>query len=220
MFEHLVYASIDFMGFFAIMNPIAGISIFLTLTEHESEESTKKIAFHAVLTAFFIVLFFSLAGNFVLKMFNISFTAMRLAGGIIVALIGYDMLHGMDSQIQSETNKDAEYGKTENKEEENTIAYTPLGVPLLAGPGVIITAMNFSAGSGANLLITTFSFGLLCAITYYVFIFGKKIKEIIGASALKVITKMMGLILAVIGVQMIITGIYSAINEYGLMNYY
>lgn len=215
MFEHLVYASIDFMGFFAIMNPIAGISIFLSLTERESEESAKKIAFHAVLTALLVVVFFSVAGNFVLKMFNISFTAMRLAGGIIVALIGYDMLHGTNSQIQSETNKNEG-----EKEEENTIAYTPLGVPLLAGPGVIITAMNFSAGSGANLLITTFSFGLLCIITYYVFIFGKKIKQIIGASALKVITRMMGLILAVIGVQMIIAGIYSAINEYSMMNYF
>lgn len=215
MFEHLVYASIDFMGFFAIMNPVAGISIFLSLTEKETEQSAKRIAFHAVLTAFLVVLFFSLAGNFVLKMFNISFTAMRLAGGIIVALIGYDMLHGRDSQIQSETNKDEG-----EKEEENTIAYTPLGVPLLAGPGVIITAMNFSAGSASNLLITTFAFGLLCIITYYVFVFGKKIKELIGASALKVITRMMGLILAVIGVQMIIAGVYSAINEYNMINYF
>lgn len=217
MFEHLVYASVDFMGFFAIMNPIAGISIFLSLTEHKTEESAKKIAFHAVLTAFLIVVFFSIAGNFVLKMFDITFTAMRLTGGIIVALIGYDMLHGMDSQIESAGNKDVE---CENEKEENTIAYTPLGVPLLAGPGVIITAMNFSAGSGANLLITIVSFGLLCAITYYVFIFGKKIKKIVGASTLKVITKMMGLILAVIGVQMIIAGIYSAINEYNVLNYF
>lgn len=213
MFEHLVYAGIDFLGFFAIMNPIAGISIFLTLTGQESEESAKKIALHAVLTAFFIVLFFSLAGNFVLKMFNISFTAMRLTGGIIVALIGYDMLHGMESQIQGTADKNEE-------EEENTVAYTPLGVPLLAGPGVIITAMNFSAGSGANLLVTTFAFGILCIITYYVFVFGKKIKKIIGGNTLKVITKMMGLILAVIGVQMIIAGIYSAVNEFNAMNYF
>jgi len=105
-------------------------------------------------------------------------------------------------------------------EEEGSVAITPLGIPLLAGPGVIITAMNFSAGGWANCIITIFSFGLLCIITYFVFVFGKKIKKIMGTSILKVITRMMGLILAVIGIQMLIDGTYSAVREFQAVNYF
>lgn len=215
MLENLIYISVNFMGFFAIMNPLAGISIFLTLTEEETEEEAKKIALRSVLTAFCIVLFFSLAGNVVLKLFDISFTAMRLAGGVIVALIGYDMLHGMSSHIEGPSKKAVEKAK-----EEHTVAYTPLGIPLLAGPGVIITAMNFSAGTFHNFLDTIIPFGLLCIITYFFFVSGKRIKEIFGGSVLKVITKMMGLILTIIGVQILLNGIYSAVSEYSVGNYF
>ncbi len=209
MIDSLVYTGIVFMGFSAIMNPISGISIFLTLTRHMKEEQSKIIAFKSVLTAFIIVAVFAIAGNFFLNLFGVSFTALRLAGGVLVALIGYEMLQGKASSI-NEPSKEA---LDETIEEEGSIAITPLGIPLLAGPGVIITAMNFSAGGIKNLIITIFSFGLLCVLTYYAFIFGKNIKEMMGSSALKVLTRMMGLVLIVIGTQMLIEGAYSAFQE-------
>lgn len=209
MISSLIYASIVFMGFSAIMNPISGMSFFLTLTKEFEEDKSKIIAFKSVLTAFVIVTVFAIAGNFFLNLFGVSFTALRLAGGVLVAMIGYEMLHGRPSQVNEPTQETLD----ETIEEEGSIAITPLGIPLLAGPGVIITAMNFSAGSINNLLITVLSFGLLCVITYYTFIFGKNIKEIMGSSALKVLTKMMGLVLIVIGTQMILDGTYSAVQE-------
>lgn len=210
MYNHLAYAGIVFAGFLAIMNPISGISIFLTLTQGEKGVNIKKIAFQAVLTAFIIVVVFSVAGHVLLKFFGISHTALRLAGGILVGLIGYEMMQGKQSSV-SKPSKDT-IEKT--IQEESSVAIAPLGTPLLAGPAVIITAMNFAEGGFAHLLITITSFGLLCAITYYVFIWGKKIKRMLGVNPLKVVTKMMGLILIFIGTQMVIDGVYSAITNF------
>lgn len=201
------------MGFFAMMNPISGISIFLALTLEEDEEETRRIAFKSLLTAFIIVVVFAVAGHFILKIFGISFTALRLAGGILVGLIGYEMLHGKTSTV----NKPSKDTIQDTIDKDSTLAFSPLGTPLLAGPGVIITAMNFASGCVEKLLITVATFALLCLMTYFAFLSGRKIKDFLGMSVLKVITRMMGLILAVIGVQMLIEGIYSAIREFSLI---
>jgi len=214
MIEKLIYATVVFTGFLAIMNPIAAISIFLSLTSQESESSVKKIAFQSTLTALSIVIIFSLVGHFLLIFFGITFTALRLTGGVLVALIGYEMLQGKQSMVNNPM-KDSDAGG-----DEGSVAITPLGIPLLAGPGVIITAMNFSAGGIINCVITILAFGLLCAITYFCFIFGKQIKKTIGTNILKVTTRMMGLILSVIGIQMLIDGIYSAVIEFRGINYF
>jgi multiple antibiotic resistance protein len=208
MLPKLIYTGVVFMGFLSIMNPLAGISIFLGLTANEDELAIKKTALTSVVTAFIIVLIFALAGHFLLNFFGVSFTALRIAGGVLVALIGYEMLQGKQSSF-SESSGDASEGS-----EEGSISVTPLGTPLLAGPGVIITAMNFSAGSNANLISTVIAFGVLCVITYFVFISGEKIKKMLGADALKVITRMMGLILVVIGTQMLLEGVFSAVEEF------
>lgn len=212
MLAKFVYAGVVFMGFFSIMNPFAGISIFLGLTAKQDEVQLKKTALHAVITAFCIVLIFSLAGHFLLHFFGVTFTALRLAGGILVALIGYEMLQGKQSAY-SHSDNDSTSG-------EGSIAVTPLGIPLLAGPGVIITAMNFATGSYINLIITVFAFALLCTITYFVFVSGKKIQRILGVNTLKVITRMMGLILIVIGTQMSLEGLGSAIQDFQLPKYF
>lgn len=216
MFDKLIYAGIVFAGFFAIMNPIAGISIFLTLTHNETEVESKTTAFHAVVTAFLIVVVFSVAGHYLMHFFGISITALRLAGGILIGIIGYEMLLGQQSNVSNPTHKTIQ----ETKKEEASVAISPLGTPLLAGPGVIITAMNFSAGGFVNLIITIFTFWLLCVITYFVFIWGKKIKKTLGVNFLIVLTKLMGLILIFIGTQMFVEGVYTAIQEFPKVHYF
>lgn len=215
MIEQIIYASIIFTSFLAIMNPIASISIFLTLTKRESEEKVKKIAFQSTLTALLVVVLFSIAGHYLLKFFGVTFTALRLTGGILVAIIGYEMLQEKQAPASKPLTE-----SDEEEEEEGSVAITPLGIPLLAGPGVIITAMNFSVGGIGNCITTIVAFGLLCIITYFTFVFGKQIKKTIGTNALKVITKMMGLILTVIGIQMLMEGVYSAVSEFHTFNYF
>ncbi len=189
---------------------------FLALTSHETEAEAKIIAAQATLTAFIIVVIFSLAGHFLLLLFGVSFTALRLTGGILVGIIGYEMLQGRQSNVSKPTQDTIQ----KTLKEEGSVAITPLGIPLLAGPGVIITAMNFSTGGILNCLLTIIAFGILCILTYYVLISGKIIRKIVGASGLKVMTKMMGLILAVIGMQMLIEGVYSAVREFSVNKYF
>ena len=89
-------------------------------------------------------------------------------------------------------------------------------MPILAGPGTIATAMNFSAGGGLlEMGVTIAAFAVLCVITYVLFVFGKKFVTFIGAGALGVITRMMALILAIIGMQMLIGGLHAAFRSAG-----
>jgi multiple antibiotic resistance protein len=96
------------------------------------------------------------------------------------------------------------------------IAITPLAIPILAGPGTIATAMNLaSTGGTPELLLSIAAFAVLCVITFLFFVFGEKLTRFLGQSGLNVVTRIMGLILAVIGVQMLIDGIQGAFHLAG-----
>jgi multiple antibiotic resistance protein len=95
------------------------------------------------------------------------------------------------------------------------VAITPLAMPILAGPGTIATAMNYaSAGTLTEFVITVSAFFVLCAITYVFFVSGERLVKYIGDNGVKVITRLMGLILAVIGVQMLIHGVGGAVRAF------
>lgn len=205
----LIQFTTVFMGFFAIMNPIANVPIFLGLTAEDDNETTMAIAIKSLLLAFFIVSLFSIAGKTIFELFGLTIYAFQIAGGILVFLIGFHMLQGNHSAIQHPSEKH----KESSKEAALSVAVSPLAMPILAGPGTLTTAMNFSASSGyRGLIITISAFATLCIITYILFIFGKKFVQYIGESALGVITRMMGIIITVIGTQMLIDGIRSAIK--------
>ena len=204
-----------FMGFFAIMNPIANTPMFLGLTEGKDRDTTKLIARKSLIIAFLIILIFSIAGKLIFELFGLTLPAFKITGGILVFFIGYHMLQGHKSTIQhpkknviSET---IEINKQQRDDEILEIAVSPLAMPILAGPGTITTAMNFSANSGIIAVSTTVTvFGVLCIVTYLFFVFGEKLVKYMGKSALNTVTRMMGLILSVIGVQMLIEGVKGA----------
>ena len=175
-----------FLGFFAIMNPVANTPIFLSLTEGESYREKKKIAYLSVLIAFIIVFIFSILGKVIFELFGISLAAFRITGGILVFIIGFQMLHGEHSRVHMP--KKVHEG--ENFESDLNIAISPLAMPILAGPGTISTAMNYSAnGNFFNIIITVVCFAILCGITYILFISGEKFIKYLGAGAIKVITR-------------------------------
>jgi len=197
-----------FMGFFAIMNPIANTAAFVGLVGNKSHAEKIRIASRALIISFVVIVMFSLLGKFIFHVFGITLPALRIAGGILVFLIGYHMLNGTSSTLHSPSNND-----------ESDIAVSPLAVPLLAGPGTIATAMNYSASGGTTGLLVTISvFGLLCFITFLCFIFSSKILNTLGKGPLSIITRLMGLILTVIGVQMLIAGITEAFNLSVVLN--
>jgi multiple antibiotic resistance protein len=198
-----------FLGFFAMLNPIGNTPVFISMVGNADRSIIKKVAFRAVLTAFIIITIFSLFGHLIFRMFGITLPAFQIAGGIIVFFIGYNLLQGkvsgaLHSKVQV----------TLSSYED--MAISPLGIPLLAGPGTISTAMNF-VGEGKSFLYTiliVLIFALVCGITYLMFILSQKIADRLSQSIIKVISRIMGLILAVIAVQMFINGIFNVIKEF------
>ncbi len=185
------------MGFFAIMNPIANTPIFLGLVEDETTENKKKIARTGTITAFIIVVCFVIAGKYIFELFGITIPAFKLTGGILIFYVGFEMLMSQKSKIHQN-----------NTETNNNLAISPLAIPILAGPGTIVTAMNSVTNADyIHIVIVIAIFGLLIFLTYLAFYFSEKIVEIVGANLISVIGKLMGLILAIIGMGMITEGI-------------
>ena len=198
-----------FMGFFAIMNPIANTPVFLGLTADDSPEIKRRVAAKALLLTFTLIVVFCLLGRLIFDLFGITLPAFQITGGILVFLIGFQMLHGEQSKVHGPVTGD----KENSIQGELSVAVTPLAIPLLGGPGTIAAAMNFSsAGGPAALLVTIGAFALLCIITFIFFVSGERLVHLLGDNGLGVITRLMGLILAVIGTQMVITGIAGAIK--------
>lgn len=186
-----------FLGFFAIMNPIANTAAFAGLVGDKSKSEQIKIAVKALLITFVVISSFAILGKTIFHLFGITVSALRITGGILVFLVGYHMLNGQNSKLH-----------TAESHEESDVAISPLAVPLLAGPGTIATAMNFSSSGGVTGIAITISvFALLCLITLVSFIFSSNIISVIGKSGISIVTRLMGLILAVIGTQMIIEGV-------------
>ncbi|MGF1703727.1 MarC family protein [Photobacterium makurazakiensis] len=198
-----------FMGFFAIMNPIANTAVFLGLTSNQNDQQQRATAMKAVLSAFLIIASFSLLGKGIFELFGITLPALRLSGGILVFLVGYHMLQGSSSKLHSSKSDETSESSTQPDQD---IAISPLALPILAGPGTIATAMNYSAAGGIiNILITIGAFAVLCIITLICFIYSQKIVSVIGENGISIVTRLMGLILTVIAMQMLIQGVHDAI---------
>ncbi len=204
----LIQAGTVFMGFFAIMNPLANTPIFLGLTDDLSKSERQKVALRAVAIAFLIVVVFALSGQFVLKMFGITLAAFRLAGGILIFMVGSHMLTGgSSSPIHSQVDAEGDV----DEQVRLGIAVSPLAMPIMAGPGTIATTISFSSsGSLESGLVTIACFAALCLLTYFCFVWGENLVGRIGSEAISAVSRIMGLILAVIGVQMAVDGIKQA----------
>ncbi|MGI9537432.1 MAG: MarC family protein [Desulfocapsaceae bacterium] len=199
-YTHLVTV---FLGFFAIMNPIANTAVFAGLAGDRDKAEQFKIASKALIITFCIILSFSLLGKAIFHSFGITLPALRITGGILVFLVGYHMLNGSGSKLHTADDSDG-----------SDIAVSPLAVPLLAGPGTIATAMNYSASGGVTgIVVTVAVFAVLCLITFLCFIFSAKILTVIGKSGLSIVTRLMGLILAVVGTQMLIAGVTEVVKN-------
>ena len=204
MSSQLFYA---FMAFFAIMNPISNLPAYMALVADDSQKISRKIAFRSLLFAFVIITVFIFSGDFIFKVFGITIVSFRIAGGILVAVIGYHMINGNHSPSYKGMEQQAV------NSDPMSIAISPLAMPLFAGPGTITTALSLANGGLRNQLITVVAFAILCVITYLLLRSAKQIAGFLGKNLMKIITKMMGLLLFSIGIQMIIVSVQTLIKQ-------
>lgn len=194
----LTFSITVFTGFFAIMNPLSNMPIFLTLVEGADKKTKQRINLKAVVIAFIIVSVFVVLGKFIFELFGITIPAFKITGGILIFYVGFEMLQSKKSNVKH----------LEKVNVDENIAVSPLAIPILAGPGTIVTAMNFvSHSSYIHIGLVVLVFGIMCLLTYITFSLSDFIAKNIGDNVISVIGKLMGLIIAIIGTSMVIEGI-------------
>lgn len=199
-----VFAIAVFTGFIAINNPVGNVPIFLSLTRQADRVTRKKISRKATFTAFIIVSGFIILGKYIFDFFGLTIPAFKITGGILVFFVGFEMIRAQVSSIDNQ--------KEVNFNEE--ISISPLGIPILAGPGTIVTAMNFTTTAGyLQLGIILVMFALVMYLNHLAFLSSEYLVRYIGANKIVVVEKIMGLIIAIIGVNMLIQGINIAFLE-------
>ena len=191
-----------FMAFFAIMNPISNLPAYMAIVADDDQKNSKEIARKSLLIAFIIISIFVLSGHLLFQIFGITLDALKIAGGLLVGLIGYHMVNGVHSPTAQTLSTD--------KQDPTLVAISPLAMPLFAGPGAIATAISLAEGKVEYQLVTILAFATLCLTTYILLIRAKTISKLLGESLMTIITRMMGLILTTIGIQMLLTGVKGA----------
>lgn len=197
------FALTVFMAFFAIMNPLVNIPIFVKLTEGINEKKKRGIAKTANIVAFLIVFAFIVAGKYIFEIFGLTIPSFKVFGGVLIFYIGFDML---------QTKKTGTHLK-DKPVFDDSIAISPLAIPIMAGPGTIVTGMNFVVNADLlQVFITILIFALIILLTYLAFIYSNYIVRILGENNLLIIGKIMGIVIGVLGANMLIGGIKLAFN--------
>ncbi|MFZ0490795.1 MAG: MarC family protein [Salegentibacter sp.] len=193
-----LFAIAVFTGFFAINNPFGNIPIFISLTRQADRPRKKMISKKATFTAFVIVTGFIILGKYVFDLFGITIPAFKITGGVLIFFVGFEMIRAQESSIDNQTEINFNEG----------ISISPLAIPILAGPGTIVTAMNFTTtASYVDLVIIIAMLALIMFMNHLAFISSDYLVRLIGKNKIVVIEKIMGLIIAIIGTNMLIEGI-------------
>lgn len=191
------------VGVFTIANPIGNLPIYLSFTNGNRRQD-QAIARSAAFTFIIALLLSTWIGNGLLELFGISRGAFQIAGGVIVVLIGLSMLR---SQTPPEHHDPDSVDRAEASSVKGVV---PLGIPLLAGPGTLtVVIADPLATSLSGRLGISFVVLLLGVVVYLIFVAGDRIASRISSSALQVLTKVMGLLLTAIAIQMLINGFVS-----------
>src|SRR5665647_2357552 len=197
------YSLTVFMAFFAIMNPLVNIPIFVKLTEGTDEREKKIIAKTANIVAFTIVVAFILVGKYIFEIFGLTIPSFKIFGGVLIFYIGFDMLQ---TKRTNQLLKDRPVF-------DDSIAISPLAIPIMAGPGTIVTGMNFVVNADfLQVFITIMIFTLIILCTYLAFIYSNYLVRLVGENNFVIIGKIMGIIIGVLGANMLIEGIKLAFN--------
>lgn len=197
------FALLCFSSLLAIINPLSAAPMYLALTEGYAPAQRRRTLRSAVLTAFVVLAVFALLGGFIFQVFGITLDAFRIAGGIIFFGIGMDMLQAKRTRGKT-TEEEEQEGRT--KED---VGITPLGIPMITGPGAITTVMVLmtQATDAVRVAVVFAAVGVVLAIAWLVLTAAPRLVRFFGQTGLNVMTRIMGLLVTVIAVQFIVDGV-------------
>jgi len=200
---------LTFSSLFALINPLGITPILLSMTEGDNDIEYKTIIKKGILTAYIILTIFTLMGDLIFKFYGITIYAFMIGGGILFLRNSFDMI---DSKVSREASTPLETKEAIKKED---ISITPIGIPLIAGPGAITSVMLLSSQTNTFIdkCIVHINIIITLLLTYIILLLGKKISKKIGTTGIRIIQRIMGLILLVISIQFIINGILLLIEN-------
>ena len=199
------FALVTFTSVLFIVDPVAAIPTYLVITQQESPLERRRTARRACIAMTVLLVVFAASGTALFQAFGITLPAFRTAGGLILWFVAMDMLHG---ERRTQEGRDEVY-EGQIKED---VALTPLAIPMLAGPGAISTAIVIAgqARGAVQTAVVYASIVLTGFISYLSLRLGEPLLGRLGKTGIRVVTRIMGLILAAVAVQFVFSGVREA----------
>jgi multiple antibiotic resistance protein len=199
------FALVTFTSVLFIVDPVAAIPTYLVITQQETPLERRRTARRACLAMTVLLVVFAATGTMLFQAFGITLPAFRTAGGLILWFVAMDMLHG---ERRTQEGRDEVY-EGQIKED---VALTPLAIPMLAGPGAISTAIVVAgqARGAVQTAVVYASIVLTGFISYLSLRLGEPLLGRLGKTGIRVVTRVMGLILAAVAVQFVFSGVREA----------
>jgi multiple antibiotic resistance protein len=205
MTDLYVYAAV-IVTLFAIVDPIGTLPFFVALTDGFDTADRNVVLRRAVLVLGGVLTLFALVGRFLFLAFGFTLGAFEIAGGILLFMVAYDMLQGEVARARL-----SKEDREEAIERRDELSVFPIGIPLLAGPGAISTVMIYEGSAGSTdllaILATFVAIWVAAAATFLVFRYGQRILSSLGRVGVMAMTRVLGLILAAVGVQFVVNGV-------------
>ena len=204
--EHSIYVRFSLLALssiFFLVDPFAALPTFLGVTAGYDASRRVRTARKASLTAFVILSVFAFAGQFIFRLFGITLPAFEIAGGIILLLIGLDMLEAKRSPTQ-ETNPE-----TVAAAEKDDVGIVPMGIPMLAGPGSIATVMVLvgQAQTHWQMVAIIGAIAITAAVCFLVLGSATRVAAMLGETGIRILVRIMGLLLVALAVQYFVNGL-------------
>ena len=190
---------------FFLVDPFAAIPSFLAITENADVKRRKRMARKGALTCFIVLTTFAVAGQLIFRMFGITLPAFEIAGGLILLLIGLDMLEAKRSATQEAM------GDTEEGAAKEDAGIVPLGIPMLAGPGAISSVMvlvgQVPAFWGWQMGAILGAISVTALVSYWVLAGASKVRRVMGETGIRILVRIMGLLLVALAMQYFVNGL-------------
>ncbi|UTW64610.1 NAAT family transporter [bacterium SCSIO 12741] len=207
MSELFTFGLLAFTSFFTLINPLGTMPVFMTMTSELTPQQRRKTALKAVTVAFIALMIFAFSGNILFDFFGISINSLRMVGGIIFFLMGMDMLQARLAKTKVDENSARQYV--------DDISVTPLGIPMICGPGSITNAIVLmgDAPSYGHRITLIVVMALILLLTFLILWSSTKLIKILGETGNKVMLRLMGLIVMVIAVDFFFSGLKPVIID-------
>jgi multiple antibiotic resistance protein len=196
------FSFVAFCSIFFLVDPFAAIPPFLAMTSEADPATRRKMASRAAWTCGVVLTAFALSGKFIFRLFGITLEAFEIAGGLILLLIGLEMLQARRSTQEG-------VSETEEGSHKDDIGITPLGIPLLAGPGAISTVMVLMGGAPTwqHAIPILTAIAVTAYASYLILASANRVRRKMGETGIRIMMRIMGLLLAAIAVQFVINGL-------------